>query len=94
MIKTIKKRLMYFTGMISFLTLLFFIIYLILHIYQIDFVDNSDFDCFYFALSTSTATGFGDIVPKSNVGKIFVCLHMFLFWSIFIIFTTRPDITF
>lgn len=33
-------------------------------------------DSFYFTLATATTTGYGDIVPFTDGGKIYVCFFM------------------
>lgn len=38
--------------------------------------DVSYLDSFYFTLATATTTGYGDIVPFTNGGKIYICFFM------------------
>lgn len=34
-------------------------------------------DCIYFALTTCTTIGYGDLAPKTNAGKMFTCAYAF-----------------
>jgi len=70
-----------------FLILTFSFIYKLL-----DFFDNSSFsqrldiyDSIYFASITNFTLGYGDILPKTKIAKLFVILHSAIFWIVAII---------
>ena len=85
------KNVIKFTAFLTILTIIYGIIYMSLNHNKVDFLDiTDDFDYWYFSLVVSTATGFGDIVPKSKIGKVLVCSQMYLFWIGVFVFMMTP----
>jgi ABC-type multidrug transport system permease subunit len=60
----------------------FTIINYILYVYHEERKDFTIYDAFYYTISTHFTLGFGDIIPKSVIGKMMVFLHAFLVWAI------------
>lgn len=67
------------------LMIVFFIIYSTLYYFNNDNFNNvtSYFDIFYFTTTTQSSTGYGDIVPKTKLAKMFTSLHHILILFIF-----------
>nr|QLC35874.1 potassium channel protein kcv [Acanthocystis turfacea Chlorella virus Island-Lake_Medium] len=52
--------------------------------------DPSWVDCLYFAASTHTTVGYGDLTPKSPVAKLTATAHMLIVFAIIISSFTLP----
>ena len=51
--------------------------------------DATFMDCLYFAMTTSSTVGYGDISPKSQTARFLVMVHQFIV-LMEIIFTLAP----
>lgn len=47
--------------------------------------DASWTDCIYFAAATHSTTGFGDIIPDSDVSRLVVTCHMIIVFCIVVL---------
>ncbi len=70
-----------------------FLIFIFTSIYKLlDIIDNNSFserldiyNAFYFSSITNFTLGYGDILPKTRIAKMFVILHSAIFWVVAII---------
>ena len=67
------------------LIVIFFICYMVLFKLNKDNFKGADdyLDIFYFTSITQSSTGYGDIVPKTKLAKMFTSLHHILILFIF-----------
>jgi hypothetical protein len=95
--KKLYTRLGSFTVLTILLSVVFGSIYYAMHSAKIDDFgigeeDDKDlFNFWYFSWITQTTVGYGDYSPKSNWGKLLVCLQIFLFWVWVLVFAALVD---
>ncbi len=46
-------------------------------------------DALYFSVTTMATVGYGDLVPKTDVGKVFTMIYVFLSIGAFVSFTAK-----
>lgn len=86
----IKKKLYAFICLAIYtilLILIFGLIYKSLHDNDTDFINfNDTLDPYYYSFVSMFTVGFGDLIPKSRLGKLLTCLQILIFWASILIF--------
>ena len=67
-----------------FVLFIFLLIYLIGVLFYVYVEDFSLVDAIYFVAVTISTVGYGDIIPKTNIGRLFTAIYSLV--SLFILF--------